>query len=125
MKRLLLAGLATAALAVPVAASGSPSGCWATVKLSSLPSTLVWNVNVTPLQHGRTMLPNAKPRVEIRPAAGGTWKVFKARPTLKRGVYRAAVVFASEGTWRFRVWDGFEPHCARYHSYAPVTIKEV
>ena len=125
MKRLLLCGLATAALAVPAGASGSPSGCWATVKLSSLPTSLTWNVNVTPLQHGRTMLPNAKPRIEIRPASGGAWKVFRARPTLKRGVYRANVVFASEGTWRFRVWDGFEPTCARYHSYAPVIVRDV
>ena len=125
MKRLLLLALAAAALAVPTGATASPSGCWATVKLSSLPTALVWNVDVTPLQHGRTLLPNAKPRIEIRPVSGGTWKVFKAKPTAKRGVFHARVVFAAEGTWRYRVWDGFEPSCARFHSYAPVTLKEL
>lgn len=125
MKRLLLPALVAVVFALPVGASARPSGCWATVKLSSLPTKLVWNVNVTPLQHGRTLLANAKPRIEIRPISGGKWKVFAAKPTAKRGVYHARVVFASEGTWRYRVWDGFEPNCARFHSYAPVTLKEL
>jgi hypothetical protein len=119
MKTLLAAALAALAFA-PVA----QAGCWATVKLSSLPTTRVWAVNVTPLQHGRTPLPDAKPRIEIR-RGSGAWQVFAARRTAKSGVFRARVVFPSAGRWQFRVWDGFEPVCARYHTYAPVTIKDV
>lgn len=122
MKRLLLVGLS--ALAATTAAPAANSGCWATVKLSSLPTARVWNVNVTPLQHGFRPLPNAKPRIEIRRSTGA-WRSFSAKPTARRGVFRARVVFPNAGTWRFRVWDGFEPHCARYHTYAPVTIGNV
>ncbi len=82
----------------------------------------VWNVSVTPLQHGRTSIPAAKPRVEIR-LGSGVWRAFAARRTAKSGVFRANVVFPSAGTWRLRVWDGFEAPCARYHTYAPVTVK--
>jgi hypothetical protein len=117
MKKLLLPVLAALALA-PTA----QAGCWATVKLSSMPSARVWNVSVTPLQHGRTMLPDAKPRIEVRTRAGG-WRSFAARPTSTPGVFRARVVFPAAGTWRFRVWDGFEPTCARYHTYPAVTLK--
>ena len=120
MKRLLLAAVAFAALAVIPSAQ---AGCWATVKLSSLPTGLVWNVKVTPLQHGRTLLPDAKPRIEIR-RGNGSWRSFVARPTARVGVFRAHVVFAAPGTWRFRVWDGFEPSCARYHTYAPVIVTD-
>ena len=117
MKKLLLVTLLTL-----VVAPSASAGCWATVKLSSMPSGRVWNVDVTPLQHGRTLLPDAKPRIEIRNGAGG-WRAFSARPTAQRGVFRARVVFPAAGSWRFRVWDGFEPRCARYHTYAPVTLK--
>ena len=117
MKRFLLVLLAALAVAPPAHA-----GCWATVKLSSMPTGRVWNVNVTPLQHGRTLLPNAKPRIEIRQGSGG-WRRFAARRTAKRGTFRAHVVFPAAGTWRIRVWDGFEPSCARFHTYAPVSVK--
>lgn len=117
IKKLLIAAIA--ALAVAPAAQ---AGCWATVKLSSMPEGRTWNVLVTPLQHGRTSLPNARPRIEIRNGTG-PWTVFRAAKTAKTGVFKARVVFPSAGTWRFRVWDGFEPHCARFHSYAPFTIK--
>jgi hypothetical protein len=118
-------GLPLVTLAAVLALTLSPTaqaGCWATVKLSSLPTYRVWNVNVTPLQHGRTLLPDAKPRIEIRRGTGA-WRAFAARPTEQRGVFRARVVFPAPGTWRFRVWDGFEPSCARFHTYAPVTLK--
>ncbi|MFN2468709.1 MAG: hypothetical protein ABR521_11340 [Gaiellaceae bacterium] len=126
MRRLLVTAVA-ALSAAPLALAATPSaqaGCWATVKLSSMPSGLVWNVKVTPLQHGRTTLPDAKPRIEIR-RGKARWRVFAARPAAKRGVYRARVVFPAAGTWRLRVWDGFEPHCARYHTYAPVTVSDI
>ena len=119
MKKLLVVAL----VALGVAPTAQ-AGCWATVKLSSMPTTRVWAVNVTPLQHGRTLLLDAKPRIEIRQGAGA-WKVFVARRTTRPGVFRARVVFPSAGTWQLRVWDGFEPHCASYHTYAAVTIKEL
>jgi hypothetical protein len=117
MKAFLLVTFLTLAVA-PTA----NAGCWATVRLSSMPHARVWNVDVTPLQHGRTLLPDAKPRIEVRTRTG-SWRSFAARPTAKRGVFHARVVFPTAGTWRFRVWDGFEPACARYHTYAPVTLK--
>jgi hypothetical protein len=119
MQKVLVAAVAALALA-PIA----QAGCWATVKLSSMPTTRVWAVNITPLQHGRTSLPNAKPRIEIRQGTGA-WKVFAARRTAKSGVFRARVVFPSTGKWQLRVWDGFEPSCASYHTYAAVTITDV
>ena len=123
MKKLLVMALVGLAVA-PAGQASSPAaraGCWATVKLSSMPTGLIWNVKVTPLQHGRTQLPNAKPRIEIRRGTA-RWLVFAARRTAKAGVFRARVVFPSAGTWRLRVWDGFEPNCARFHTYAPVTV---
>ena len=117
MKKLLLVVLAALAVA-PVA----EAGCMATVQLSSLPTARVWNVTVKPLQHGRRLLPDAKPRIEIR-TGSGPWKVFHGRKTAKPGVFAFRVVFSSTGTWRFHVWDGFEPHCARYHTYSPVTLR--
>jgi hypothetical protein len=120
MKKLLLLTLATCAtLALAPTAS---AGCWATVKLSSMPDGRVWDVKVTPLQHGFRPLPNAKPRIEIR-SGTAPWKVFAARKTAQRGVFRARVVFPTAGTWQLRIWDGFEPHCARYHTYAPVVFE--
>lgn len=117
MKKVLLAVVATLAFA-PTA----QAGCWATVKLGSLPSgKSTWTVRVTPLQHGRRMLVNARPRVEIR-TGSGKWIVFRARPTKTAGTYLARVVFPSAGRWQIRVWDGFEPACASYHTYKAVTI---
>ena len=117
MKKALL--VVVAALAFAPTAN---AGCFASVKLSSMPSgKATWNVRVTPLQHGRTMLVNARPRVEIR-AGTGKWIVFRARPTKTAGTFLARVVFPSAGRWQIRVWDGFEPDCARYHTYKAVTI---
>ena len=116
MKKVLLA-----AVFVLVAAPSANAGCFASVKLSSLPSGKVWNVRVTPLQHGRTRLPDAKPRIEIRNGSG-RWIVFRARKTKTTGTFAVTVRFPSAGRWQLRIWDGFEPHCARYHTYAPVTV---
>ena len=119
MKKVLVLVAVVGGLALAPAAN---AGCWATVKLSSMPNgKSVWNVRVTPLQHGRTTLVSAKPRVEIRNGSA-KWLVFRARPTKTPGTYAARVVFPSAGSWRIRVWDGFEPHCASYHTYAPVLI---
>ena len=121
MRKVLLLVTAVAALAF---APSAYAGCWATVKLSSMPSgKSVWNVRVTPLQHGRTPLYDAKPRVEIRNGKG-KWIVFRANhmAVKKPGTYFAKVTFPTAGTYQVRVWDGFEPHCATYHTYAPVVI---
>jgi hypothetical protein len=117
MRKLLLVTL----LAL-VAAPTADAGCWATVKLSSMPTARAWTVDITPLQHGRTRLPDARPRIEIRNGSGG-WRSFAARTTATSGVFRARVVFPDAGTWRFRVWDGFAAPCGRYHSYRPVTLR--
>lgn len=117
MKKVLLVVVAALAFA-PTA----QAGCWATVKLSSLPSgKSTWNVRITPLQHGRTMIVNAKPRVEIRNGSG-KWIVYRARPTKRAGTYLAQVLFPTAARWQIRVWDGFEHPCARYHTYRAVTI---
>jgi hypothetical protein len=119
MRKLVTAAVAFAALAAAPAAN---AGCWATVKLSSLPNgSTTWNVNVRPLQHGRTPLPAAKPRIEIRREDATKWIVF--RPKSKaNGLFRFTVSFPGAGTYSLRVWDGFEPHCASYHTYQKVDI---
>ena len=66
-KRLLMVLVVLAALATAPAAN---AGCFATVKLSSMPTGRTWTVDVTPLQHGRTLLAAAKPRIEIRNGTG-------------------------------------------------------
>lgn len=120
-----LAGTILVALAIAPAAS---AGCWATVKLSSLPTARIWNVNVQPLQHGFRSLPQAKPRIEIRKQGNSRWIVFRPEGRLLSSAakgpatFRFHVVFPGAGTYSFRVWDGFEPSCARYHTYKAVEI---
>jgi hypothetical protein len=116
MKKLLLAAIAALTLA-----PAAEAGCWATVKLSSMPTARVWNVNLTPLQHGRTLLPDAKPRIEIRNGKA-SWKVFRPVRKVRAGVFAFRVTFGSADVWQLRIWDGFEPHCARYHTYQPVVF---
>jgi hypothetical protein len=122
MKRLALILIAGGTLALPAAAQ---AGCWATVGLSSLPKDVhagqPWSVAITVKQHGRTLLPNAKPAITIADAAGAKTTV-QARKTQRRGVYRANVVFPSAGRWTYTVFDGFLPSCASDHAFAPVTI---
>ncbi|HEV2873738.1 MAG TPA: FixH family protein [Thermoleophilaceae bacterium] len=114
----LLAAIA-AALAVPTAAT---AGGWATVGFDPPPEPLApgepWDVEMTILQHGISPLEGLKPRVIVTPAAGGEQETFPARATGEPGVYRATVVFASAGTWRYVVDDGF----AARHSYPAVQV---
>jgi YtkA-like len=118
-KRLTLLAFATAVLAVPTTAT---AGGWATVGLDPPPDGLApgeaWSAQLTLLQHGRTPLEGRRPRVIVRRDGGGGRREFQARPTGEPGVYRASVVFASAGTWRYSVDDDF----AATHSFAPVTI---
>jgi hypothetical protein len=99
----------------------------ATVKLSSLPSGVhagqPWNVRVSVLQHGRTPMSDATPRVTIQRAGGGKKITFSTKRTSRVGVYSARVVFPAAGAWRYSVWDGFPVReCARTHTFPRVTI---
>jgi hypothetical protein len=119
--------LGTTILVALAIAPAANAGCWATVRLSSLPTHRVWNVSVTPLQHGFRSLPQAKPRVEIRKRGDVKWTVFRPESRVlsaaaKAATFRFHVVFPGAGTYSYRVWDGFEPTCARYHTYKAVVI---
>jgi hypothetical protein len=117
--RLMLLAMIVGTLAVPASAT---AGGWATVGLDSLPEGVApgepWTVELTILQHGRTPLEGVKPSVIVEKAGTPGPESFPARPTERPGVYRATVVFASAGEWRYRVDDGF----SAVHDYAPVRI---
>ena len=117
MKKLLLV-LALVALVAPGASAG---GGWATVGLSSLPTGIgpgdTWKVDLTVLQHGRTPLEGIAPVLTIANGDGDT-RSFTGTPTGRPGVYRADVVFPSEGTWTYEVWDDF----SQTHTFRPVEI---
>jgi hypothetical protein len=117
--RLTLLAVIAAALAAPSAAS---AGGWATVGFDPPPDTLApgepWQVELTILQHGVTPLEGVRPRVIVSPGDGGVRTTFPARATGKPGIYRATVVFASAGTWRYVVDDGFSAQ----HSYPVVQV---
>jgi len=125
MKRLVPLVAAVAALLSAGSAQAVPSGCWATVGLSSLPTGLEagrpWLVTVRVLQHGRTPLADAKPEIRIRKAAGKV-TVFRGRPTAAVGSYGFRVVFPAAGRWTFTVYDGFVPNCAAEHTFKPVMV---
>ena len=133
MRVALLGGLVLAVLAL---ASPASAGCWATVGVAPPPANLgagdVWAAEITVLQHGRNPLPdaaNAVPRLTIVNADSGQKKTFRAKPTdPKAGVYTAEVVFPSNGSWSYQVYDGFdswngEPApCAQEHNFARLDI---
>jgi hypothetical protein len=115
MRRVLLAVWMLLLLA-PAAHAGG----WATVTLSSTPTAEHWVVDLTVLQHGRTPLDDLQPVVTI--ANGKTSKDFAAKPTGKRGTYRADVVFPTAGRWTYQIDDGFISELP--HTYPPVQIAE-
>lgn len=127
MKKLILVLAVAGALAIP---SSAWAGCMATVGLSSMPKPGLqagtpWIVTIRVLQHGRTPMPDAKPQVRIRNAAGKLF-VFKARKTAKVGSYRARVVFPRAGRYALGVYDGFPfSDCARVHTFKSVLIVAV
>ena len=128
MKKLLfLAATAVTALTLTAAAY---AGCMATVGLSSMPKPGLqagqpWVVTIRVLQHGRRPMPDAKPEVRIRNAAGKLF-VFKARKTNVVGSYRARVVFPKAGRYSLGVYDGFPySQCARVHTFKSVLIVAV
>lgn len=118
MKKLLLALAVLAAVAAPTADAGG----WATVGLSSLPTGVgpgdTWKVDITVLQHGRTPLEGIAPVLTITNRDGTTSRQFVGAPAGRPGVYRAEVVFPSEGRWSYQVWDDF----GQTHTFAPVEI---
>ncbi len=103
-------------------ASAATAGGWATVSMSSHPSTAEagkpWTVDLTVLQHGLTPLAGVRPFFRIKDVKADEVHVFSAEPTSRAGVYRATVVFPSAGRWPYEIDDGF----SQVHTYAPVTI---
>ncbi|HKI24339.1 MAG TPA: FixH family protein [Gaiellaceae bacterium] len=123
MKRLLIP-LALLALAAPTSAL---AGGWATAGLSPPDGGVgagdTWNAQVNILQHGETPLAGVSPTVTIRNTATGEAKTFDAKPTDEAGVYVAKVVFPSEGTWSYEVYDGFTQYGgAKTHTFGSVDI---
>jgi YtkA-like len=123
MRKLLIAMVTAAALAVPGSAA---AGGWATASLGppddGLQAGDTWNARVTILQHGETPLSGVEPTVRIRNDKGTTLG-FPASPTGEPGVYEAEVKFPSSGTWSYEVYDGFEQYGgAQTHTFAPVEI---
>jgi len=128
MKKLhVFVATVVAALGVTAAAN---AGCMATVGLSSTPKPGLaagkpWFVTIRVLQHGVRPMPDAKPEVRIRNAAGKLF-TFKAKKSLIVGSYRARVVFPKAGRYTLGVYDGFPvAECARVHTFKPVVIVSV
>ena len=128
MKKLIV--LVAAAVAGLTLTGVAYAGCMATVGLSSMPKPGLqagepWVVTIRVLQHGRRPMPDAKPEVRIRNAAGKLF-VFKAQRTKVVGSYRARVVFPKAGRYSLGVYDGFPySECARVHTFKPVVIAAV
>ena len=119
MRRVLLLIVAICLLAPAAAWAGG----MATAGLSSTPAGIApgenWNVDITILQHGVTPMTDVTPAVVIKLPNGGE-KRFDGLPTDTPGVYRATVVFPEEGTYSYRVDDGFTN--AVPHTFPPVEI---
>jgi hypothetical protein len=117
--RLTLLAVIGALLALP---AGASAGGWATVGLDLPPRDLApgepWEAELTVLQHGVTPLEGVQPRVIVQREGGGNARAFAARTTGEPGVYRASVVFASAGTWTYKVDDDFSAE----HSFPAVVI---
>jgi hypothetical protein len=127
MKKLMLTLALAAALLAPGVAQ---AGCMATVGLSSLPKPGLaagkpWVVTIRVLQHGVRPMPDAKPEIRIRNAAGKLF-TFKGQRTATVGSYRARVVFPKAGRYSLGVYDGFPvSECARVHTFKSVLIVAV
>jgi hypothetical protein len=132
MRKALFAIVLVAALGY---AAPATAGCWATAQLvkppDGTPAGAPWTAHITILQHGRNPLPDARearPRVGISNAAGDR-KIFTATPVDPlKGTYKADIVFPSNGTWRFSVFDDFttwnkqSAPCSRWHKLGTVQI---
>ena len=106
MRYLIVLAAFVGALAVPLAATG---GGWATVQLEALPADIdaggTWNARLTVLRHGETPTDGAAPIITISSEKGAA-ETFAAKPAGEPGVYEAAVVFPTAGTWTYEISDG-------------------
>ena len=97
------------------------------VRISSAPNGTdagePWKPLITVTMPGNGRLAGVRPRVISR--RGVMRRSFAARPTGRRGVYRARVVFPSRGRWRYGIHDGFdrlERGAGQVHGFPPVRI---
>jgi hypothetical protein len=130
MRTAVLLSVVVTALAFAGSAS---AGCFATAGLTPPPATVgpgdTWNATITVKQHGMRPIPDATPTLTIV-GEDGARKQFAAKPTDTVGVYTAAVVFPTAGTWGYEVNDGFVGQeangqtwdCSTTHTFAAVTI---
>ncbi len=85
------------------------AGGFTTVGLDQPPSGIQagdkWDATFTIRQHGRTPLNDERAVLTI--TNGRTTKQFSATPTRKDGVYRANVVFPSDGRWQVTIDHGW------------------
>ena len=124
MRRLFVATVFAALMALPgVAVAGGT----AVVDLSSTPAGIApgepWTVDITVLQHGLHPVAGAKPSITVRNAQTGEQIEYPAKATVKKGVYRARVVFPTAGSWIYEVYDGFEKYGgAKTHTFPAADI---
>ena len=112
MRRLLTATALTLLAAAALAAAAAAKEM--SVSLAAGPPSLgpgePWNAEL--LVHGEPdMLAEATPGITIRNGASGEGRTFGAKATGKRApdgqlVYRARVVFPSDGRWSYALVDG-------------------
>jgi hypothetical protein len=100
--RTFVVALALVLVTAPTAAAKSGSA------LSTPPDGLhagqPWDVDIAPIRGDRParLARNAHVAIEIEKLDTGETRVVRARP-LRNGAFRAHVVFASRGQWRYRV----------------------
>jgi hypothetical protein len=78
------------------------------------------------LRHGVTPTDGAAPTITISGPKGAA-DTFAAKPTGQTGVYAAAVVFPSGGTWSYEVSDGLAATgdgVSTTTTYPPVTVAD-
>jgi len=118
----VLVVLSAIAVALAVAPLGSAGG-WATVGFEPLPDGMsaggTWNPTIFVKQHGVTPLAGLQPVVEIVDDRTGALTTFDAAETSEAGVYKAEVVFLTQGDWRVTIHSGFGDSQV---SYGPVAI---
>jgi hypothetical protein len=107
MNRIARGALLATALLLLLAPSALAWPDDATVQLSSTPAgTTVgqpWDVDISFVSSGQLMTANLQPVVVIREQSTGREQSFAAEPTARTGIYRARVVFPSEGDWAYTV----------------------
>jgi hypothetical protein len=110
------------ALAAPATAYG---GGWATVELDGQPTGIragePWRAELLVKQHGVTPVDGLTPRVRIKNGEGVV-RTFRARPAGRAGTYVVSVTYPSAGTWRTRIFDGFNDGVP--HRLAPLKVPE-